>query len=116
MEPGAEDTQESGGIDKTNTTTLRFLREVDEQTGVPTVLERQKKVSSVWAGIKNRNTTLQKTDTRCGLLFTENIPDSGIPAADVGDCSRRGCVLASGGAGNTAEYIQRSKPANHPVQ
>lgn len=30
-------------IDKTNTTTLRFLREVDEQTGVPTRLERQKK-------------------------------------------------------------------------
>ena len=30
-------------IDKTNTTTLRFLREVDEQTGVPTRLERKKK-------------------------------------------------------------------------
>lgn len=30
-------------IDKTNTTTLRFLREVEEQTGVPTRLERQKK-------------------------------------------------------------------------
>mgnify|MGYP005795057053 CR=1 FL=1 len=30
-------------IDKTNTTTLRFLREVDEQTGVPTRLERRKK-------------------------------------------------------------------------
>ena len=30
-------------IDKTNTTTLRFLREVDEQTGVPTRLEKRKK-------------------------------------------------------------------------
>lgn len=30
-------------IDKTNTTTLRFLREVDEQTGVPTRLEKGKK-------------------------------------------------------------------------
>ena len=30
-------------IDKTNTTTLRFLREVDEQTGVTTKLEKQKK-------------------------------------------------------------------------
>lgn len=30
-------------IDKTNTTTLRFLREVDEQTGVPTRLEKKKK-------------------------------------------------------------------------
>lgn len=30
-------------IDKSNTTTLRFLREVEEQTGVPTRLERQKK-------------------------------------------------------------------------
>lgn len=30
-------------IDKTNTTTLRFLKEVDEQTGVPTRLERGKK-------------------------------------------------------------------------
>ena len=31
-------------IDKTNTTTLRFLREVDEQTGVTTRLEKKKKV------------------------------------------------------------------------
>lgn len=30
-------------IDKTNTTTLRFLREVDERTGVTTRLEKQKK-------------------------------------------------------------------------
>lgn len=30
-------------IDKTNTTTLRFLREVDEQTGVTTRLEKQRK-------------------------------------------------------------------------
>lgn len=30
-------------IDKTNTTTLRFLREIDEQTGVTTNLERQNK-------------------------------------------------------------------------
>ena len=30
-------------IDKTNTTTLRFLREVDEQTGVATRLEKQNK-------------------------------------------------------------------------
>lgn len=30
-------------IDKTNTTTLRFLREVDEQTGVTTRLEQEKK-------------------------------------------------------------------------
>ena len=30
-------------VDKTNTTTLRFLREVDEQTGVTTRLEKKKK-------------------------------------------------------------------------
>ena len=30
-------------IDKTNTTTLRFLKEIDEQTGVTTKLEHQKK-------------------------------------------------------------------------
>lgn len=30
-------------IDKTNTTTLRFLKEIDEQTGVATKLEQQKK-------------------------------------------------------------------------
>lgn len=30
-------------IDKTNTTTLRFLREVDEQTGVTTKLEKKNK-------------------------------------------------------------------------
>ena len=30
-------------IDKTNTTTLRFLREIDEQTGVTTRLEKKSK-------------------------------------------------------------------------
>ena len=30
-------------IDKTNTTTLRFLKEIDDQTGVTTKLEHQKK-------------------------------------------------------------------------
>ena len=30
-------------IDKTNTTTLRFLREVDEQTGVTTKMEKRRK-------------------------------------------------------------------------
>ena len=35
--------KKAAGIDKTNTTTLRFLREVDEQTGVTTRLEKKKK-------------------------------------------------------------------------
>lgn len=37
-------------IDKTNTTTLRFLKEVDEQTGTATVLEPR---FSIWGGRKN---------------------------------------------------------------
>lgn len=41
-------------IDKTNTTTLRFLREVDEQTGVPTRLERKKKGLFRSGGNKNQ--------------------------------------------------------------
>ena len=44
-------------IDKTNTTTLRFLREVDEQTGVTTRLEKQKK------GLFGRNKSDQDEDT-----------------------------------------------------
>ena len=40
-------------IDKTNTTTLRFLREVDEQTGVTTRLEKQKK--GFFRDNKNKN-------------------------------------------------------------
>ena len=42
-------------IDKTNTTTLRFLREVDEQTGVPTRLERRKKGFFHRGGNKEQN-------------------------------------------------------------
>ena len=61
-------------IDKTNTTTLRFLREVDEQTGVPTRLERQKKGFIRLGGKKRTGIRRLETDTRCGLLFTENIP------------------------------------------
>lgn len=40
-------------IDETNTTTLRFLREVDEQTGVTTRLEKQKK--GFFRDNKNKN-------------------------------------------------------------
>lgn len=40
-------------IDKTNTTTLRFLREIDEQTGVATKLEKQGKV--FWGEKNNRD-------------------------------------------------------------
>lgn len=40
-------------IDKTNTTTLRFLREIDEQTGVTTRLE-QKAVKGLFHGLQPR--------------------------------------------------------------
>ena len=40
-------------IDKTNTTTLRFLREVDEQTGVTTKIEKRRK--GLFGNEKNEN-------------------------------------------------------------
>lgn len=51
-------------IDKTNTTTLRFLREVDEQTGVTTRLEKKKK------GLF-RSGTKENTDT--DILGSERV-------------------------------------------
>jgi len=51
-------------IDKTNTTTLRFLREVDEQTGVTTRLEKKKK------GLF-RSGTKENPDT--GILGSERV-------------------------------------------
>ena len=46
-------------IDKTNTTTLRFLREVDEQTGVTTKLEEKRK------GRKKENLTRERAEVWC---------------------------------------------------
>lgn len=68
-------------IDKTNTTTLRFLSEIDEQTGVSTRLDRQKKSRF---GNKNSEekdigsiskdmvipTALYKEKSRISLFFT----------------------------------------------
>ncbi|MDO4478890.1 MAG: hypothetical protein Q4B73_07620 [Lachnospiraceae bacterium] len=46
-------------IDRTNTTTLRFLREVDEQTGTPTSLEPR---FSFWTNREKRHLANQLTD------------------------------------------------------
>lgn len=48
-------------IDKTNTTTLRFLKEIDEQTGVATKLEQQKK------GLFKKNQT-EETDHETDMV------------------------------------------------
>lgn len=68
-------------IDKTNTTTLRFLREIDEQTGVTTRLERQNK-KRIFRGTaakreSDRNegemlaqTSAYKEQSRVPLFFT----------------------------------------------
>lgn len=68
-------------IDKTNTTTLRFLREIDEQTGVTTRLERQNK-KRIFRGTaakreSDRNegemlaqTSTYKEQSRVPLFFT----------------------------------------------
>ena len=67
-------------IDKTNTTTLRFLREVDERTGVTTKLDRQKKglfgktVKESYGDEVARNVAVQpavyKENSRISLFVT----------------------------------------------
>ncbi len=67
-------------IDKTNTTTLRFLREVDERTGVTTKLDRQKKglfgktVKESYGDEVSRNVAVQpavyKENSRISLFVT----------------------------------------------
>ena len=61
-------------IDKTNTTTLRFLREIDEQTGVSTRLERQNKRNRKAVDNSENDTVIQvpqyKEKGRIPLFFT----------------------------------------------
>ena len=68
-------------IDKTNTTTLRFLSEIDEQTGVSTRLERQKKRRFGSKGAEEKDTASISRDmaipaasykerSRVSLFFT----------------------------------------------
>lgn len=65
-------------IDKTNTTTLRFLREIDEQTGVTTRLDKKTKgrflSGSSGSGEKNSEMSVQtasyKERSRVPLFFT----------------------------------------------
>ncbi|MCI6005410.1 MAG: hypothetical protein SOY73_15960 [Blautia sp.] len=67
-------------IDKTNTTTLRFLREVDERTGVTTRLEKQKKGffrsdpeerdTDIWGSDYAVRTPVYKEKSRISLFFT----------------------------------------------
>ena len=65
-------------IDKTNTTTLRFLREVDEQTGVTTKMEKRRK--GLFGNEKNENDNISgeivvrpssyKERSKISLFFT----------------------------------------------
>lgn len=65
-------------IDKTNTTTLRFLREVDEQTGVTTKIEKRRK--GLFGNEKNENDNISgeivvrpssyKERSKISLFFT----------------------------------------------
>ncbi len=67
-------------IDKTNTTTLRFLREVDERTGVTTRFEQPKKGLfrprteeknvEVWSSDYAVRTSAEKDGSRVPLFFT----------------------------------------------
>lgn len=61
-------------IDKTNTTTLRFLREIDEQTGVSTRLERQNKRNRKAVDSSENDMAIQipqyKEKGRIPLFFT----------------------------------------------
>ena len=61
-------------IDKTNTTTLRFLSEIDEQTGVSTRLDRQKKRSKKQVDSSESDMVIRtpqyKEKSRVSLFFT----------------------------------------------
>ena len=61
-------------IDKTNTTTLRFLSEIDEQTGVSTRLERQNKRNRKAEDSSENDMVIQtpqyKEKSRISLFFT----------------------------------------------
>lgn len=61
-------------IDKTNTTTLRFLSEIDEQTGVSTRLDRQNKRSKKQADSSESDMVIRtpqyKEKSRVSLFFT----------------------------------------------
>lgn len=61
-------------IDKTNTTTLRFLSEIDEQTGVSTRLDRQNKRSNKQVDSSESDMVIRtpqyKEKSRVSLFFT----------------------------------------------
>ena len=74
-------------IDKTNTTTLRFLREVDEQTGVTTKMEKRRK--GLFGNEKNENDNISgeivvrpssyKERSKISLFFTTVLGFTGRP-------------------------------------
>ena len=59
-------------IDKTNTTTLRFLREVDERTGVTTRLEKQKKGLFGTKGTRESSEELSRSAVVQPAVYKEN--------------------------------------------
>lgn len=105
-------------IDKTNTTTLRFLREIDEQTGVTTKLERQnkKRIFRNGAAAKRESdgnegevviqTPAYKEQSRISLFF--------MLATRV--CSRASGILSSCGSGDPSGNLPGSESADRQVQ
>ncbi|MBP3877785.1 MAG: tetratricopeptide repeat protein, partial [Lachnospiraceae bacterium] len=70
-------------IDKTNTTTLRFLREVDEQTGTATSLESH---FSLWGGRRNAEEAPQEEPERApgtSALYHSGSGGRGFPFLNV---------------------------------
>ena len=103
-------------IDKTNTTTLRFLREVDERTGVTTRLEKQKKGLFGAKGKHDRSEEdFQKCGGTAGCLQGEF---QTFPVCNTyGWCGcGSGCILASGSSCHQAGNLPGGQPADREVQ
>ena len=90
-------------IDKTNTTTLRFLREVDEQTGVTTKIEKRRK--GLFGNEKAENDNISGEIVVRPSSYKERSRDIAVFYHGSGICGRCGGILASGTASCEAGYL-----------
>ena len=97
-------------IDKTNTTTLRFLSEIDEQTGVSTRLDRQNKRSKKQVDSSESDMVIRtpqyKEKSRVSLFFTLI---AGFAAGLL-------AFLSSGCSCHTSGNLQGSESADYEIQ
>ncbi|MFR3403703.1 MAG: tetratricopeptide repeat protein [Blautia faecis] len=103
-------------IDKTNTTTLRFLREVDERTGVTTRLEKQKKGLFGAKGKTEGSDEISRSTVATAGSLQGKFQNFTVCDTYGGCGSRCGCILVSGSSGYQAGDLQRSQSTDCKVQ